>query len=355
MNYSMLHNMNNVVINNPSVAISEIILIDSYSLTLRDNRIRELVNEKLRELKLDGISVKVIVNELDKLQLLISSNRNSSQETISIVNGIDDSEGISNGEMTEKEKFVYSINKVLFNINKKQMNMKQSKETATTVAIDEREKIAQEIAKFIVLSGGDIISPLIKCEALNLSEVCQKMTNGAVDSVIVCEGRFNISNSAISLSYTSTGHSEEEIVATITRSLIFMMVSNNNANSLSVTSDASMSDVKTADSSNKLEAAYNREIKKALDAIGTELDNLEKRAFSQRVRGIFLKCANRAHYRPLSTASIPTHIGHMSPDNKERVRNLYYIYNQTMPEWQEGESVNKASKVQTIRVKVDKG
>lgn len=343
--------MNNVVISNLGMAISEIILIDSYSLTLRYNRIRERVNEKLRELKLDGVSVKVIVNELDKLQLLISSNRNGSQETISIVNGIDDSEGLSNGEMTEKEKFVDSINKAIFNINKKQMNMKQSRETATSVANDEREKIAQEVAKFIVRAG-DIILPLVKCEAINLSEVCQKMTNGAVDSVIVSEGRYTFSNNAISLSYTSTGHSEEEIVATITRSLIFMMVSDNDAESLPVTSDASVSDVKTTDSSNKLEAAYNREVKKSLDGIGTELDNLNRRKYSQRVRGILLKCANRAHNKSLSTASIPTLIRHMSPDNQERVRNLYYIYNQTLPEWQEGESVNK---VLSKRTKAAKG
>jgi len=348
----MQHNMNNVVISNPGMAISEIILIDSYSLTLRYNRIRERVNEKLRELKLDGVSVKVIVNELDKLLLLISSNRNGSQETISIVNGIDDSEGISNGEMTEKEKFVDSINKVIFNINKKQENMKQSRETVTSVANDEREKIAQEVAKFIVLSAGDIILPLVKCEAINLSEVCQKMTNGAVDSVIVSEGRYTFSNNVISLSYTSTGHSEEEIVATITRSLIFMMVSDNNAESLPVTSDASVSDVKTTDSSKKLEAAYNREVKKSLDGIGTELDNLNRRKYSQRVRGILLKCANRAHNKSLSTASIPTLIRHMSPDNQERVRNLYYIYNQTLPEWQEGESVNK---VLSKRTKAAKG
>ena len=352
----MLHNMENKVeISNLGKTISEVILVDGYSLTLRCDKIRHQINEKLKELELNDVQVQVIVDELDKLQLSICSNNFESRATIPITEGIDDEEVVSDGKKTNKERFIDTINSLINN----QLKMKQSKKTATVVVRDERESIAQNLAKAIRLSTSEEILSLEKCGVFNLAEACSKMTNGAINNVVVEGGVYTfISNNGYSLTFNSVGHSETEVDSAITCCIMNMMNLSRIVKPLVAVSEVPVSNddtpVRAIDSTKEQKFAYNREIKKALEAIGTELDNLEKRAFSQRVRGIFLKCANRAHYRPLSTASIPTHIGHMSPDNKERVRNLYYIYNQTMPEWQEGESVNKANKVQTMRVKVDK-
>ena len=66
----MLHNMENKVeISNLGKPISEVILVDGYSLTLRCDKIRHQINEKLKELELNDVQVQVIVDELDKLQL----------------------------------------------------------------------------------------------------------------------------------------------------------------------------------------------------------------------------------------------------------------------------------------------
>lgn len=354
----MLHNMENKVeISNLGKPISEAILVDGYSLTLRCDKIRHQINEKLKELELNDVQVQVIVDKLDKLQLSIWSDNLESQATIPITEGIDDEEVVSDGKKTNKERFIDTINSL---INNYQLKMKQSKKTATVVVRDERESIAQNLAKAIRLSTSEVILSLEKCGVFNLAEACSKMTNGAINNVVVEGGVYTfISNNGFSLTFNSAGHSEAEVDSAITYFIMNMMDLSRIVKPLAAVSEVSVSNddtpVRAIDSTKEQKLAYNREIKKALDAIGTELDNLEKRAFSQRVRGIFLKCANRAHFRSLSTASIPTHFGQMSPDNKERVRNLYYIYNQTMPEWQEGESVNKASKVQTMRVKIDKG
>ncbi len=353
----MLHNMENKVeISNLGKPISEVILVDGYSLTLRCDKIRHQINEKLKELELNDVQVQVIVDELDKLQLSICSDNFESRATIPITEGIDDEEVVYDGKKTNKERFIDTINSLINN----KLKMKQSKKTATVVVRDERENIAQNLAKAIILSTSEVILSLEKCGVFNLAEACSKMTNGAINNVVVESGVYTfISDNGFSLTFNSVGHSEAEVDSAITCCIMNMMDLGRIVKPLVAVSEAPVSNdytpVRAIDSTKEQKVAYNREVKKALDAIGTELDNLEKRAFSQRVRGIFLKCANRAHYRPLSTASIPTHIGHMSPDNKERVRNLYYIYNQTMPEWQEGESMNKASKVQTMRVKVDKG
>lgn len=354
----MLHNMENKVeISNLGKPISEAILVDGYSLTLRCDKIRHQINEKLKELELNDVQVQVIVDKLDKLQLSIWSDNLESQATIPITEGIDDEEVVSDGKKTNKERFIDTINSL---INNYQLKMKQSKKTATVVVRDERESIAQNLAKAIRLSTSEVILSLEKCGVFNLAEACSKMTNGAINNVVVEGGVYTfISNNGFSLTFNSAGHSEAEVDSAITCCIMNMMDLGRIVKPLVAVSEVPVSNddtpIRAIDSTKEQKAAYNREIKKALDAIGTELDNLEKRAFSQRVRGIFLKCANRAHYSSLSTASIPLHIGHMSPDNKERVRNLYYIYNQTMPEWQEGESVNKARKFQTMRVKVDKG
>lgn len=341
---------NKVEISNPGMAISEIILVDDYSLMLRCDKIRVRINDKLAELELDDALIQVIVDELDRLQLSFSSNNFESQVTIPITEGIDDEEVVSDGKKTNRESFIYTINSL---INKNQLKMKQTKTTATVVARDERESIAQNLARAIRLSTSEAILSLEECGAFNLAEACTRMTNGAINNVVVDDGVYTfISNNGISLTYNSTSHPEEEIDSAITCCIMHMMDLSRIVKPLTVVSDAPVSiedvPVRTADSTKDQNLAYNREIRKALDAIGTELDNLEKRAFSQRVRGILLKCAHRANYKPLSTASIPVHIGQMSSDNQERLRNLYYIYNQTLPVCDKMQSLNK---VQTKRAK----
>ena len=342
---------NKVEISNPGMAISEIILVDGYSLMLRCDKIRHRINEKLTGLELDDVQVQVIVDELDNLKLSISSNNFDSRESIAISEGIDDEEAVPNGKITNKERFIDSINSLIN--NKKHLTMKQSKKTATIVARDERESIAQNLARAIRLSTSEAILSLEECGAFNLAEACTRMTNGAINNVVVDDGVYTfISNNGISLTYNSTSHPEEEIDSAITCCIMHMMDLSRIVKPLTVVSDAPVSiedvPVRTADSTKDQNLAYNREIRKALDAIGTELDNLEKRAFSQRVRGILLKCAHRANYKPLSTASIPVHIGQMSSDNQERLRNLYYIYNQTLPVCDKMQSLNK---LQTKRAK----
>ena len=101
----MQHNMGNKVeISNPGKAISEIVFVDGYSLTLRCDMIRHRINEKLTELELNDIQVHVIVNELDKLQLSICLNNSESRATIPITEGIDDEEVVSDGKKTIKER-----------------------------------------------------------------------------------------------------------------------------------------------------------------------------------------------------------------------------------------------------------
>ena len=341
---------NKVEISNPGMAISEIILVDDYSLMLRCDKIRVRINDKLAELELDDALIQVIVDELDRLQLSFSSNNFESQVTIPITEGIDDEEVVSDGKKTNRESFIYTINSL---INKNQLKMKQTKTTATVVARDERESIAQNLAKAIKLSTSEVMLSLEKCGVFNLAETCSRKTNGAIDNVVVDDGVYTfISNNGISLTYNSTSHSEEEIDSAISSCIMHLMDLSRIVKPLAVVSDDPVSfedvPVRTSDSMKEQKVVYNREIRKALDAIGTELDNLEKRAFSQRVRGILLKCAHRANYKPLSTASIPIHFGQMSTENQERLSNLYYIYNQTLPVCNKVKSLNK---VQAKRAK----
>ena len=346
----MLHNMENKVeISNLGKPISEVILVDGYSLTLRCDKIRHQINEKLKELELNDVQVQVIVDELDKLQLSICSDNFESRATIPITEGIDDEEVVSDGKKTNKERFIDTINSLINN----KLKMKQSKKTATVVVRDERENIAQNLAKAIILSTSEVILSLEKCGVFNLAEACSKMTNGAINNVVVEGGVYTfISDNGFSLTFNSVGHSEAEVDSAITCCIMNMMDLGRIVKPLVAVSEVPVSNdhtpVRSIDSTKEQKAAYNREIKKALDAIGTELDNLEKRAFSQRVRGILLKCAHRANYTPLSTASIPIHFGQMSTDNQERLSNLYYIYNQTLPVCNKVKSLNK---VQAKRAK----
>lgn len=344
----MLRNMDNKVeISNPGMAISEIILVDGYSLMLRCDKIRYRINEKLKELELDDVKVQVIVDELDKLQLSICSNNFDSRESIAIPECIDDEGAVSDGTITNIERFIDSINSLINNIN--QLTMKQSKKAATVVARNERESIAQNLAKAIRLSTSEAILSLEECGAFNLAETCTRMTNGAINNVVVDDGVYTfISNNGISLTYNSTSHPEEEIDSAITCCIMHMMDLSRIVKPLTMVSDAPVSvenaPVRAIDSMKEQKDAYNMELEKALDTIGTKLDNLGKRAFSQRLRGIFLKCAHRAHYKPLSTASIPAHFEQMSLGNKERVRNLCSVKHQTLPVCDKLQSVNKVQK-----------
>ena len=347
---------NKVEICNPGMAISEIILVDGYSLMLRCDKIRRRINEKLTELELDNVQVLVIVDELDKLQLSISLNNFNSRENIPITEGIDDGEVNPDGEKTKKEKFIDSINNVLFS-NKYQLKMKQSKEPATVVARDGQEIIAQNLAKAINLSSSEVMLSLEKCGVFNLAETCRKMTNGSIENVFVDDGVYTfINNNGIRLTYNSTAHPEEDIENAITNCILTMIDLSHVVIPLAKASDTSVpverAPVQYTESTKEQKVAYNKEVKKAVDAIGKELDGQNRRAWSQRLRGILLKCAHRANFEKLSKARMEDHVAQMSSDNKERIRDLYHIYDQVLPEWFATPSVKK---VQTKRTKAAKG
>ena len=227
--------------------------------------------------------------------------------------------------------------------------MKKEKNNATIVASDERNEIAQELAKVIILCGSDIMSPLMKCGVLNLSEACHKKTNGAIDNVIIENGTYTIiNNNGISQTFNSIGHSEEEVAYVLSSSIKYLMDYNDIVKPLEVASEvvdsADGTRVLSADGIKEQRVAYNEEIKEALSSISKELDGLEKRAFSQRLRGLCLKCAHRSNFELLSKAGLDAHYAQMTDDNKYRVREVYYFFNQTMPDWLRAPMVNTANR-----------
>ena len=314
--------------------IGEIILIKEYPLTLRCDKIRKRVNEKLGDFNLGGISAKVIVNNYDKLEIDLSSSHQRISEKVGLAGGMD--------IITLKER----INKAILNINKRLKNMKQRNETeAFTANKSEYEIIAQKLTKIIMLCSGDIKSTLMEYELLNLSEVCNKMTNGAIDKVVSADGLFEfISTNGISQTFNSVGHSDDEIIYAINSCIISMMTLFDNVKPLTeqVNPADTMSSTCTEStkSTTKQKNAYNREAKITMDSIGKELDGVGRRKFSQRIKGKLDKCANRAGYIKLRKASISKHFNQMDDDNKERFRELYYFYDQPLPEWLGNASVN---------------
>lgn len=314
--------------------IGEIILIKEYPLTLRCDKIRKRVNEKLGDFNLGGISAKVIVNNYDKLEIDLSSSHQRISEKVGLAGGMD--------IITLKER----INKAILNINKRLKNMKQKNETeAFTANKSEYEIIAQKLTKIIMLCSGDIKSTLMEYELLNLSEVCNKMTNGAIDNVVVEDGVFTfICTNGISQTFNSVGHSDTEINYAINSCIMSLMALFDNVKPLAETHKSadtmSSTCTESTKSTTKQKNAYNREAKITMDSIGKELDGVGRRKFSQRIKGKLDKCANRAGYIKLRKASISKHFNQMDDDNKERFRELYYFYDQPLPEWLGNASVN---------------
>ena len=316
----------NIDRNNVGKEISEIILVNDYPITLRSDIIRKRVNEKLNDLNLDAISAMVVVNNYDKLEIDLSSNHLRISEKVELVGGMD--------IITLKER----INKAILNINKRLKNMKQRNETeAFTANKSEYEIIAQKLTKIIMSCSSDIMSTLMEYELLNLSEVCNKMTNGAIDKVVSADGLFEfISTNGISQTFNSVGHSDDEIIYAINSCIISMMTLFDNVKPLTeqVNPADSMIDVpvESVKSTKQQKAAYNREVNYAFESIDKELDGLDKRKWSQRLKGKLDKCANRAGFKQLRKASIASHYQQMDQDIREKFCELYHFYDQTLPE-----------------------
>lgn len=315
--------------------ISEIILIDRYYLNLRDNRIRTLINVMLGKLNLGNVHAQVIVDERDKLLVMITSNISNLSRGVVITEDLNDDKAISVGKKTKKTMFIDSVNNAILNINKKQNQMEQKNKTmALEASKNDRDDIVQELTKIIVLSDSGIISTLLKY--VNLSEVCHKMTNGAIDNIIIEDHVYTfINNSGISQTFNSTGHSDEEINYAISSCILFMIDFSETVKPLDEASEVvettKTAPIQSADSKKKQITNYNKEVQKALDSLDKELDDKSERGWSQGLRGILLKCAHRAGFEELSKASIENHVRQMTFENKERLRDLYQMYGRMTP------------------------
>jgi len=72
-------------------------------------------------------------------------------------------------------------------------------------------------------------------------------------------------------------------------------------------------------------------VKTSIGSIDKELDGLDRRKWSQRLKGKLDRCANRAGLKKLKKASIVSHFKVMDEDNKESVLELYHFYDKVIP------------------------
>ena len=212
--------------------ISEVVLIDGYSLYLRYYRIREHINSKLRELNSRQGYAQVEIDVCDRLTITFFVNGNKIDEKILVKEGLNKSSDIS---QKNKRTFIEDINKMFDNINSNQTNkMKKIKKGVAPLATKEESSfIAQDVVKIISLCQGENGSFMEKA-GFNVSEACRKLTNGIVDSAIVDEvGAFTfINNKGFSMNFNPVGHSEEEVVSAITTIINTMMVLDETLNPL---------------------------------------------------------------------------------------------------------------------------
>ena len=99
--------------------ISEVVLIDGYSLYLRYYRIREHINSKLRELNSRQGYAQVEIDVCDRLTITFFVNGNKIDEKILVKEGLNKSSDIS---QKNKRTFIEDINKMFDNINSNQTN-----------------------------------------------------------------------------------------------------------------------------------------------------------------------------------------------------------------------------------------
>lgn len=339
--------MNNMKINNGEM-ISNIILIDGYSLLLRYNRIRRRINSKLEELVSDGIYAQVGVDECDRLMVAFYADDVKTSDAILIKDDLD--------AQDKKVKFIESINNMFNKLNNKKM--KQTKKAVAPTATQvERNSCAQNVAKIMNLCKCENAAILQKA-GFDISEACHKLTNGLVDSVLVEEdGYMFYSNHGVQMAFDPTGRSEDEIVSVIT-TFINAMAELNKAlkpaegtsevaiphndepakeQPVKPTKELSVKSKKVAPEQNiKLTPSQKKEYNKLLAPVLDSIDfnsEIEKRKYSQQLRGQIMHCANGMGLKFRKGTTIEALVRLMTPDNVERVKTLYEVYDQQIPAW----------------------
>lgn len=345
--------MDNDVIITPGEVISKLILVDGYSLILRSDTNRAFVNDRLRELNLvGGVHVQVIVDKLDKLAVLVSSYNYVLQECVTILEGINDEGPRTDGKKSKRDALCDGINKSIININRSIMN-KSIKKAANIVA-DEREKIVRDLVKIVMLCNSDVMSLLMKYGEVNPSEICRKMTSGAIDSIQAEDGFYVLaSNTGISQTINSGGHSEKYVKCAISSCIRHMMEFCDEVEPLSeriaVAEVADSAPEQTVDSTERrntegtaVQAAdpvdekleqYNREVKIAIDSVDKELDTKDRSSWTMLVRSKFIECASRVELVIDGKKSLRALVELMTDENKEKVRELHSLYGFELPLW----------------------
>ena len=336
--------------------ISEVVLIDGYSLYLRYYRIREHINSKLRELNSRQGYAQVEIDVCDRLTITFFVNGNKIDEKILVKEGLNKSSDIS---QKNKRTFIEDINKMFDNINSNQTNkMKKIKKGVAPLATKEESSfIAQDVVKIISLCQGENGSFMEKA-GFNVSEACRKLTNGIVDSAIVDEvGAFTfINNKGFSMNFNPVGHSEEEVVSAITTIINTMMVLDETLNPLNENTqvtvihnnkpeeDLSVEHEQFTAMSKEVSTTpkgkqsrfqtkeYNKRLAETLETIDIDPD-ISKRGFSQQFRGKILKCAHAAGLAVSKGTSIEILVNQINAENIQRAQAIYDLYKQETPAW----------------------
>ena len=348
----------------PGELISEIVLIDGYSLVLRYNQIRTCINSRLKELVVNGIHSQVEVDQCDRLTIAFYVDKDQKDILVPFENGIDDNK-IRDGVKNKKETFVENINKAFNSINLIILkSMKNDKKGVTpSVTENERERIAQDVTKMIKLCQSENGS-ILKKVGFDISEACRKLTNGVIDTVFVEDGIFSFisSDKGLNMSFNSVGHSDVEITHVVAAFINSMMelskVVMPLVGSTVVTQSGedkiveSKQNVMSARTKQVAKSAkdkmgvqvpkgksreaqieeYNRLIEEKLNSIDMD-DKIGKRAFSQQIRGKMLHCANEAKLIVAGGTSIEELVKRMTFENIQSVVALYDLCNQEIPGW----------------------
>ena len=345
--------MDNNTIITPGEAICKIILVEGYSLILRSDAYRKVVNDRLQGLNFDGgVHVQVIVDKLDKLAVLVSSHNHVLQECMHISEGINNEGPRTNGQKSKRDVLCDGINKSIININRSIMT-KSIKKAANVVA-DEREKIVRDLVKIIMLCNSDVMSLLMKYGEVNPSEICRKMTSDAINSVQVEDGVYVLAgNSGISQTINSGGHSEKYVKCAISSCVKHMMEFCDEIEPLSeettIAEFVESAPEKTIDSTEEKNEEgitaqavdsvdekfeqYNREVKIAIDSVDKELDTKERSSWTMLVRSMFIECASRVGLVVEGKKSLRVLVELMTDENKEKVRELHSLYGFKLPVW----------------------
>lgn len=336
--------------------ISEVVLIDGYSLYLRYYRIREHINSKLRELPSRQGYAQVEIDVCDRLAITFFVNGNKIDEKVLVKEGLNT---LSEKSQKNRRTFIEDINKIYNIINSNQTKkMKKTKKGVVSLTTKEESCfIAQDVVKIINLCQGENGSFLEKA-GFNISEACRKLTNGIVDSAIVNEvGAFTfINDKGFGMNFNPVGHSEEEVVSAITTIINTMMVLDETLNPLNENTQftvihnnkpeedlsveheqySTMSKEVSTTPKGKLSRyqtkEYNKRVAETFNAISID-PGVNKRAFSQQVRGKMLHCAHDAGLDVSKGTSIEILVKQMTSDNIKRIQDLYELYEQQKPAW----------------------